>query len=101
MLEVEFLCRSDGVADQLPAQLPTLWQATKPKALFVTHSLSEALSLADRVLFLSSGPARVVLDVPIAVQGPHGLVAPEVQRLNQHLLADYSDLLKGRLACPA
>jgi len=38
-------------AEQLRAYLLELWQATRPTVLFVTHNLSEALSLADRVVF--------------------------------------------------
>ena len=101
LMDEPFQSLDDPTAEQLRAQLLSLWQATKPTVLFVTHNLQEALSLADRVLFLSAGPARVVLDVPVNLPGPRGLDSTGVHRLGQQLLADYPDLLKGRLACPS
>lgn len=85
-------------ADQLRAQLLTLWQATQPTVLFVTHNLAEALALADRVLFISAGPSRVALDFPVDLPRPRGLDSAAVQRLGQQLLADHPDLLRGHPA---
>ena len=34
-------------------------------AILITHDLSEAISLSDRVIVLSSRPARVVKEIPI------------------------------------
>lgn len=39
-------------------------------ALFVTHDIAEAISLADRVLVLSSRPAAVRLSIPIELHSP-------------------------------
>jgi NitT/TauT family transport system ATP-binding protein len=88
-------------ANQLRAQLLSLWQATRPTVLFVTHNLQEALSLADRVLFLTPGPSRVALDLPLDLPRPRGLDSADVQSLGQQLLADHPDLLKGSLAFAA
>ncbi|KRW94106.1 ABC transporter ATP-binding protein [Paracoccus sp. MKU1] len=54
---------------QLAQDLPPLWQAQGTTALLVTHSLAEAVLLADRILVLSPRPARIVAD--IAVPLPH------------------------------
>jgi NitT/TauT family transport system ATP-binding protein len=35
--------------------------------LFVTHDLQEAILLADRILFLSQGPARVIGEAEVGV----------------------------------
>ncbi len=44
---------------------------TRPTVVFVTHSVDEALALADRILLLSPRPARVVGEVPVAFSRPH------------------------------
>jgi NitT/TauT family transport system ATP-binding protein len=65
--------------------------------LFVTHNLQEALALADRVLFLSTGPSQIALDLPLDLPRPRGVDSPAVQALAQQLLQRYPDLLKGRV----
>lgn len=87
-------------AEQLRAHLLELWQATRPTVLFVTHNLSEALSLADRVLFLTAGPSRVALEVSVDLPRPRSQHAPAVQAMRHELLTRYPDLLKGN-ATPA
>ena len=42
-----------------------LWQQFPCVALFVTHDVSEALRLADRIIVLSTRPATVVMDVNV------------------------------------
>ena len=85
-------------AEQLRAHLLDLWQATKPTVLFVTHNLSEALSLADRVLFLTPGPSRIALELPVDLPRPRGQHSAAVQALRNDLLTRYPDLLKGSAA---
>jgi NitT/TauT family transport system ATP-binding protein len=50
---------------ELQAELLAIWERTGKTVVFVTHSIDEALYLADRVYVLSSRPAsvRAVLDV--------------------------------------
>ncbi len=38
-------------------ELLQLWEADKKSVLFITHDLEEAISLSDRVIVLSAGPA--------------------------------------------
>jgi NitT/TauT family transport system ATP-binding protein len=95
LMDEPFQSLDGPTAEQLRTQLLTLWQATQPTVLFVTHNLHEALALADRVLFLSTGPSRIVLDIPLDVPRPRSVDTPAVQALAQQLLQRYPDLLKG------
>lgn len=38
-------------------ELLALWQANRKSVLFITHDLEEAISLSDRVVVMSAGPA--------------------------------------------
>jgi len=52
--------------DLLQDELLAIWQRERKTVLFVTHSIEEAIYLADRIVLLTPRPAKVerVLDVP-------------------------------------
>jgi NitT/TauT family transport system ATP-binding protein len=55
---------------RLALDLPQLWEARGTTTLFVTHSVSEAVQIADRVLVLTPRPAEVVADIPVDLPRP-------------------------------
>jgi NitT/TauT family transport system ATP-binding protein len=66
-------------------ELATLWQRTRKTVLFVTHSVSEALRLADRIIVLHAHPGRVRREFLIRLPRPRDLRAALAQELAMQL----------------
>jgi NitT/TauT family transport system ATP-binding protein len=56
--------------ERMGAELLRIWQARRKTVIMVTHSISEALFLADRVLVLSHRPGRLRLDQTVNFDRP-------------------------------
>lgn len=98
LMDEPFQSLDAPTAAQLRVLLQELWQRTQPTILFVTHSLREALCLADRVLFLSARPSRVILDLPTRLPHSGNIEDPAVQAMHAALLAQHPGLLQGHYA---
>ncbi len=55
---------------QMQELLLKLWQEYKPTIFFITHDVSEAIFVADRVLVMTRRPGRVKLSVNVEVEKP-------------------------------
>lgn len=97
LMDEPFQSLDAPTADQLRTVLQTLWQRTRPTVLFVTHSLREALSLADRILFLSPRPSRIILDFAVDLPRPSTIEDASVQKLHAFLLGKFPQLLEGHV----
>jgi NitT/TauT family transport system ATP-binding protein len=70
--------------EQLRIDLEELWLTTGKTVLFVTHSIDEAVLLADRVVVMGPRPGRIERIVPVPLARPRGLEArrePSFERI--------------------
>ena len=74
---------------QLEDVLLSLWQREQRTVVFITHDLSEAVSMSDRVVVMSARPGRIVADVPITLGRPRSVRAlqkdPAYHELYSHV----------------
>jgi NitT/TauT family transport system ATP-binding protein len=71
-------------------ELERIWLESRPTTVMVTHSVEEAVLLADRVIVLTERPGRVRMDtsVPFARPRPDALMrTSEFHRLADELTA--------------
>ncbi|MCW9035089.1 MAG: ABC transporter ATP-binding protein [Rhodospirillales bacterium] len=77
IMDEPFVSLDENTAVRLRNLLTEILELHKPTVLFVTHDLKEAVTLADRVLFLKGSPAQVAeelkFDTPRIVRGPEVL----------------------------
>ena len=63
--------------ERLQDELVELWSRTGLTVLFVTHSIEEAIFLADRVVVMSPGPGRIDNEYTIDLARPRDIASPE------------------------
>src|SRR6266540_486721 len=67
LMDEPFAALDAQTRELMQIELSRIWEARRVAVVFVTHSLDEALFLADRIILLGPRPATVdeVLDVPL------------------------------------
>ena len=65
LMDEPFVSLDPPTARRIRKLVLDLWTERPHTVLFVTHDLKEAIELGDRLIFLSSSPARIVSDLTI------------------------------------
>jgi len=68
LLDEPFAALDEITRRALADDVLSLWAASKPAIVFVTHNVEEAVYMASRVVVMTRGPGRIAGD--FAVEGP-------------------------------
>lgn len=72
---------------EMQNELLRVWAARRKTVVFVTHSIWEAIVLADRVLVMAPRPGRVIVDQRIASPRPRSRTDPQLLALYETIWA--------------
>jgi NitT/TauT family transport system ATP-binding protein/sulfonate transport system ATP-binding protein len=83
---------------KLQEELIDIWKATGLTVIFVTHSVEEAVMLADQVVVMTAGPGRIDCQVPIDLPRPRDVSSPEFNALRRDVTMRLtSHIAQGRV----
>lgn len=88
LMDEPFAALDSLTRDQLALDFETLWQEERRTVLFITHNISEAVFLADRVLVMTARPGRVADIIEIDLPRPRPMSmrdAPEFIAYTGHV----------------
>jgi len=69
----------------LRAELVKIWQQTKKTVVFVTHSINEAVYLADKIYLLSARPAEIKKEYIINLPRPRDTRSQEFMKISKEI----------------
>lgn len=72
----------------MQSELLRIWQEEKKTVVFVTHSVDEAIYLADRIVIMSARPGRIKDIINIDLDRPRSRTSPEVNSIRDRILCD-------------
>lgn len=92
LMDEPFVSLDERNAKRIRQRLLNVWQAQPHTILFVTHDIREAIYLADRIVFLSQAPAKVVNEVQITIPRYSRDNEQAIEAFRQSLLQNYPEI---------
>ena len=99
LLDEPFGAVDELTRQQLAQDLPRIWEARGTTTILVTHSVSEAVMLSDRIIVLSARPAEMVEDITVDLPRPRDpdlARSPEFADLTERVFAALSRGMAAR-----
>jgi len=101
LLDEPFSALDAITRDELNVALLEIWERYHQTALFVTHSIREAVYLSDRVIVLGGRPAGVAADIRIPFARPRPFSVGDTLEFNQICAVLREHIASGHKAAAA
>jgi NitT/TauT family transport system ATP-binding protein len=98
LLDEPFAALDEITRQRMNDELLALWAERAPTAVFVTHSVFEAVYLSQRVLVMSGAPGRLIADLPVALAYPRSPSLRLQPAFMQHCQRVTEALERGQVA---
>lgn len=85
LMDEPFSALDAQTRDILHEELQRIWQQTRTTILFVTHNLSEAIYLSDRILIMTAAPGNVKGIIRVPFPHPRAKSSPELSIFTANL----------------
>jgi len=92
LMDEPFVSLDPPTARRIRQLLVNVWRERPHTVLFVTHDLREAITLADRLVFLSGPPATVLHQVAVDIPRDHRDDEAAVEAFRQRLAAEHPEI---------
>ncbi|MDD2760080.1 MAG: ABC transporter ATP-binding protein [Methylomonas sp.] len=92
LMDEPFVSLDAPTARQVRSLLYSLWQQRPHTVLFVTHDLREAIALADRLIFLSPSPMRIVSDIGVDIARDQRHDESRIEYFREQLLRHHPEI---------
>lgn len=92
LMDEPFVSLDAPTARQVRSLLYSLWQQRPHTVLFVTHDLREAIALADRLIFLSASPMRILSDINVPIAREQRLDESCIEAFREQLLQNHPEI---------
>ncbi len=92
LMDEPFVSLDSPTARQVRNSLLKLWQQRPHTILFVTHDLREAITLADRLIFLSTPPMSVISEIDVTIPRKERHNEDTIEDFRQQLLNEHPDI---------
>jgi NitT/TauT family transport system ATP-binding protein len=97
LMDEPFSSVDEQTRELLQEQLLDLWAKTRKTILFITHSIDEAVYMADRIIVMGARPGRIVEEITVELPRPRSAAVRATARFGE-IRGHAWEILKGAMS---